>query len=247
MAFGAIQLNSYFDDKKSWDDATIINRTAAFRKYLAAHSSGRWAAEAKRLIQQQYDASATNYQASRSAGFDRSASGALLKALNYAKQTEHYVVRVAFGRHNEIPYNIEWLLKNEFGVSNVLSVGDSFSESKMEGRERAILSAVTSAFKQVIPEDILEFTDRGSGENNVVFLVAYKMKSGKSLYYRREDDSIPLESRQFYPGIYVTWDFEMRIPTESQPYRFSMESILQIGFAIKSLATDRIRKRFMSE
>jgi hypothetical protein len=225
VAVGAIQLNSYFDDKKSWDDATVFNRAPGYRKYLETHSSGRGAAEAKRLIQQQYDLTAHNYQASRSTGFDNNASAAILNALNYAKETQHYVVRVAFERHNEIPSNIERLLKDQFGVSNILSVGDSFSEAKMRAREREILSAVGLAFKEVIPEDILEFNDSGPSENNVTFLITYKMKGGNSLYYRHQDINVPLESRQFYPGIYISWNFELRVPTESSsPYRFSVES-----------------------
>lgn len=224
LAYGAIQLNSYIDDKKSWNDATAINRATSYRKYIETHSSGRWVTEANLRIQQQYDISATHYQASRSPGFDSAASDAIINVLNYAKQSQRYSVRVAFERHNEIAPNLEQQLKQEFGVGNILSIGDSFSDYKMQSRENEILSAVTSAFKEVISEDILELTDTGSGDSNVVFLVTYKVRAGKSLYYRNAESNIPIESRPFYPGIYISWDFEIRIPSESQAYRFSMES-----------------------
>jgi len=86
----ANQLNRYFDDKKSWEDATASNRVSAYRKYLDGHSSGRWTSEANRRIQQQYDASASHYETSRSPGFDMKASDAVLHILNYAKETQQY-------------------------------------------------------------------------------------------------------------------------------------------------------------
>lgn len=220
----ADQLNRYFDDKKSWDDATASNRVAAYRKYIDAHPSGRWATEANQRIQQQYDASASNYEKSRSAGFDVKASDAVLHILNYAKETQQYRVRVAFERHNEIEPNLEQHLRQQFGVSNVLSIGDSFSDYKMQSRESQIFSAITSGFKELIPEDILEFTDNGPGDSTVVFLVTYKIRAGKSLYYRDADSGIPEPSRPFYPGIYIDWQFEMRTPKEPAGYMFSLQS-----------------------
>jgi DnaJ domain len=220
----ADQLNRYFDDKKSWDDATASNRVAAYRKYIDAHPSGRWVTEANQRIQQQYDTSASKYESSRSAGFDVKASDAVLHILSYAKETQQYRVRVAFERHNEIEPNLEQHLRQQFGVSNVLSIGDSFSDYKMQSRENQIFSAITSGFKELIPEDILEFTDSGPGDSAVVFLVTYKIRAGKSLYYRDADSGIPEQSRPFYPGIYIDWQFEMRTPKEPGGYRFSLQS-----------------------
>jgi len=152
------------------------------------------------------------------------ASDAVLHILNYAKETQQYRVRVAFERHNEIEPNLEQHLRQQFGAPNVLSIGDSFSDYKMQLRENEIFSAITSGFKELIPEDILEFTDRGSGDSSAVFLVTYKVRAGKSLYYRDADSNISIQSRPFYPGIYIDWDFEMRTPTEPHGYRFSLQS-----------------------
>jgi hypothetical protein len=220
----ADQLNRYFDDKKSWDDASVNNRVSAYRKYLDNHPSGRWMLEANRRIQSQYDQSSLQYQNYRSRGFDRGASDAVLGILTYAKQTQHYRVRVAFERHNEIPSNVEEQLKNQFGVTNVLSIGDAFSDDRMQSREQQILSSVTSAFRTVIPEDVLDFSDSGQAEGGVVFLITYKVKSGKSLYFRDSDAQISPYSRPYYPGIYLNWDFEIRIPSEQRGYRFTLES-----------------------
>jgi hypothetical protein len=215
--------NGYFDDKKSWDDAAVNNKVSAYRKYIENHPSGRWALDANKRIQQQYEASSLNYQASRSLGFDENASAAIVGILNYAKQTQQYRVRVAFERHNEIPKNIEDQLRRQFEVTNVLSIGDSFSDQRMQWREQQILSSVTSAFKSVIPEDILEFADSGGAEQSVAFIINYKVKSGKSLYFRDTDSQIDPYSRPYYPGIYLSWDFEIRVPSQ-QGYRFTLES-----------------------
>jgi len=217
-------LNRYFDDKRSWNDAAASNRVAAYRKYLQNHPTGSWAVEANQRIQQQYDASFANYQRSRTSGFDDNASAAMLSILTYAKRTQHYRVRVAFERHNEIPTDIERQLEHHFEVNNVLSIGDSFSDDNMRARERQILSSVMSAVNAVIPEDVLEFTDSGPADQDVTFIITYKVKSGKSLYFRDTDSQIAADIRPYYPGVYVAWDFEIRIPSQRQGYRFSLES-----------------------
>ena len=135
----------------------------------------------------------------------------MLSILTYAKRTQHYRVRVA---SNVIPTDIERQLEHQFEVSNVLSIGDSFSDDNMRSRERQILSSVMSAVNAVIPEDVLEFTDSGLADQDVTFIVTYKVKSGKSLYFRDTDNQIAADIHPYYPasGVYVAWDFECAFP-----------------------------------
>ena len=223
LALGADQLNQYIDDRRSWEDAAAINRVGGYRKYLVTHPSGAWIEEANKRIEQQYDTSASNYRRSLSTGFDQKASEALLGVLTYIKRTQNYRVRVVFERLNEIPTNLEERLKEEFGVTSVLSMGDAFSEEKMRAREQEIITQVASAFKEVIPEDILEIVGTGAADSKVVLVIRYKVRAGKSLYFRDVDSHISAHLRNYYPGVYLTWDFEIRVP-EQRGYRFSLES-----------------------
>jgi hypothetical protein len=223
VLFTAFKLNGYYDDKKSWDSAQSINRASAYRNYIKNHPQGRRVNEAQQKIQQLYDVAAKRYETSRKSGYDKQASDAILQALNYAKTTQNYRVRVIFERHNEIPEDAAEKLKKKFGVQKILSFGDAFDEYKMGQREKSLLYVVSSAFKEVIPEDVLELTDNCANEC-VTFLVNYKVKAGETLYYRDSEATVSLAERTFYPSIFIDWDFEIRIPKQTESYKFSLKS-----------------------
>jgi hypothetical protein len=220
----AHNMNLYFDDKKSWESARLLDNAAAYRTYLQTHAAGRWKAEADIRVTALYDASAKRYLNSRSSRFDTRASDSVIDLLNYAKATQNYSVSIAFLRHNQIPSNVEEQLKRTFEVTNILSMGDSFSDKNMQSRENRILDAIKAAFKVVIPEDILEFKDSQFKENGAAFLVAYTVSAGESLYYHDEDSNMPKYSRPFYPGIFIDWNFEIRLPSKGSSYQFTLKS-----------------------
>jgi hypothetical protein len=114
-----------------------------------------------------------------------------------------------------------------FRVSNVLPIGDSFSEQNMQLRESKILDAVRAGFKDVIPQDVLEFSEAQANPRNPAFLVSYSVRAGNSLYY---EDTLHGSSfgagatGPFYPGISIDWAFEIRIPETPSSYRFTLKS-----------------------
>ena len=223
IMFGAIALNNYYDDKKSWNDAESANRASSYRTYLQTHPQGRWAGDAQQKIQNLYDVAEQKYQASLNKDFDQSAVDAVLQTLRYAKTTQNYHLQIVFERRNEIPPNIVEQLKEDYGVKKILPFDDTFSEEKMIRRESNLFGVVTDAFKQVIPDDILEFSRECGGEC-VTFLVKYKVSSD-SIYYDPREEKLPRVDRVWNPGIFIDWDFSVRTPNQPQSYDFSLESL----------------------
>jgi hypothetical protein len=224
MMFGAISLNNYYDDKKSWNDAEFANRASSYRIYLQTHSQGRWAGEAQQKLQNLYDAAEQKYLTSLNQGYDQKATDAVLQTLRYAKTTQNYRVKVTFERHNEIPADIVEKLKKEYGVKKILPFDDTFSEDKMIRRESNLFAVVTTAFKEVIPDDILEFSSECGGEC-VNFLVKYQVSSKDTIYYDPREKKLPDVERTWNPGIFIDWDFSVRTPNQPQTYDFSLSSL----------------------
>ncbi len=223
MMFGAVSLNNYYDDRKSYNSAESANRASSFRTYLQTHPQGRWTNDARQKLQGLYDAAGQKYQTSLTKDYDQKAADAVLQILNYARATQNYRVKVAFERHNEIPENIVEQLKEEYEAKEILALGDTFSDAKMSRREDHLFTVTADAFKYVIPDDILEFSTECGGEC-VTFLVKYNVGSKGSLYYDNRQEKLPDAERTFYPGIDIYWDFDIKIPNQSQNYNFELES-----------------------
>ncbi len=224
LMFGVTALNIYYDDKKSWNDAESANRAASFRKYLQTHLHGRWTNDAGQRLQGLYEIAETKYRNSLGEGYDRQAAEAVSQVLNYAKQTQNYHTQIVFERFNEIPPDIVEELKKEFEVKKVLSLGDTFSDAKMSRRQDGLFGVVADGFRKVIPDDILEFSTECAGEC-VIFTVKYKIGAKDSLYYDTRQKDLSDEERTFYPGIFINWNFNIKIPNQPQNYNFELASI----------------------
>jgi hypothetical protein len=216
--------NEYCDDKKSWTAADAFGKAQSYRRYLATHSSGRWAASATLKIDHIYEQSTQAYVQSRQTGFEDAASEAVLDLLKYAKATHDYKVSVLFSRRNAIPDNVEQRLRHTFGVNNILPMGSAFSESRMATRENAIVKAMSKAFKEVIPEDVLDFVSEPVLGDRPRFMIDYTVQAGESLYYRRDDAGVARELRDFYPGITIEWQLRVIFPQLATGYNFSLLS-----------------------
>ncbi len=222
--FLAFNLNSYFDDKKSWESAKLFNTASSYRKYIDTHPEGRWKVEAQQQIGKLYEESARKYVKERDSKYENSASNSVIELLDYAKATGNYKVSVEFMRENKISPGIEETLKRKFGIANVIRIGNSFSDDNMKEREAYLLSTISSAFKQIIPEDILDFSSSSVQEKAPLFLVSYVVRVSGSLYFHDRDASIHPRMRPFYPGIFVDWNFEIRLPEKGKSYSFALKS-----------------------
>lgn len=224
LFFAANYANDYFDDQKRWEEALSANSASSYRKYLAAHSTGRYESSAQEHIQQLYSKAQSDYSAGLSQGFEPDAQSAILQLLDMVKQGNDWNVHVIFDRNNRIPPVVEQLVAGRYKVSDVIPMGDSFSEQKLRQRETRIVNVVNEAFARIIPQDILQFsTDPGDG-NRARFYVGYTIALGKGLYYRESDASIEESRRPYYPGISIEWEFEIRDPSNHPLYAFSIES-----------------------
>lgn len=224
LVFGAMRLNNYFDDKKSWDMALKANRASAFRSYQRTHPQGRWLHEAQSRLQSLYDAAEQKYLATLKNGSDPKAVEAVTAVLKYARATQGYRVKVIFKRQNDIPVDFVEDMKQYFNVKKLLSLDDSLSDEKMNRREGHLLAVVTTVFNKAIPDDILEIS-KECPDKCVEFLVEYKMDLLDSLYYDERQKNLPEDDRTYYPGIYIDWNFGVQIPEQQQSYSFSLSSV----------------------
>lgn len=222
VMYAAVFLNNYYDDKKSWEAAESVNRASSFRSYLQTHRYGRWSADANQKLQTFYDAAGRKYQSSLNKGYDPQAAEAILKILEYAKTTHNFRVQTVFERRNEIPPDIVETLKKEYEVNKILSLDDTFSDEKMKRREDLILTFIADAFRQIIHDDILEISGDCSVDC-VTFLVKYTVDSD-SIYYDEREKELPEAERTYNPGIFINWDFGIKIPNQSENYSFTLTS-----------------------
>jgi hypothetical protein len=224
IMFGAIVLNEYCDDIRSWNSAQANNRASSYRSYLQRYPKGRWAENARVNLRSIYDEAEQKYRASLNPGHDKNAADAVSEILRYASATQNFRVKVAFERHVDIPQNLEEEIKKDFEVKNVLPLGGSLSVEKMKNRESRLLMLISDAFKQVIPDDILEITSECL-EECVDLSVRYDVDPMNSIYYDLRQKDSAENDRVYYPGILIDWEFVIRIPQRSDDYEFSLESL----------------------
>jgi len=221
--FGLTALNNYFDDKKNWNRAAVGNSAAAFRNYLQTHPEGRWRTAAMGALDRLYDEAGQKYLSSISKNRDEKAADAIVQVLNFAKITQNFHVKVVFNRQGEIAPTIVEDMKKKFHVKRMLPIGDSFSNERMTPRERKLFQVVDEAFKQVIPNDIIEISNGCVGDC-VQFLIDYRIDFTNSVYWDLRQEKVAEDGVVYYPGIGIDWDFKVQIPNRPETYEFSLDS-----------------------
>lgn len=149
-------LNVYFDDLRAWQRAQRTNTATAMREYGRAHPDGRFVSAAKQQLNRFYEQALTRYRAQLSADHDSEAVFAIGELLDHARVTGNYRVVVTFAGTNAVPDDIHETLNRRHEIRGVLPVGDAFSLGKMRAREQRAFQAVQSAFRSVIPGDVLD-------------------------------------------------------------------------------------------
>jgi hypothetical protein len=222
LMFGAMSLNNYYDDLKSWNNAESDNRASSYRNYLQTHPNGRWYSGANQNLQTLYDEAEQKYQSKLNKGFDPKAIEAVKQAIRYAKETKNYKVKLVFERSNQIPLNIVEILKKDFEVKRILSIGNSFTDENMNKLETLATTRISEAFNTVIPNDILEFTSE-CGDECITFLVKYIVDSD-NIYYDLRQKKLPDNDRTWYPGVWFDWNFDIKTPDNPKTYDFQLTS-----------------------
>jgi hypothetical protein len=219
---GAMSVNNYYDDLKSWNDVESGSRASSYRTYLQTHPNGRWLASADQKLQTLYEEAEQKYLTKLNKGFDLKAVEAVTQAIRYAKETKNYKVKLVFERSNQIPTDIVETLKKEFEVKRILAIGNAFTDENMNKRERDIFSRIANAFSIVIPDDILEFTNECNGEC-ITFLVKYIVDSD-NIYYDLRQKKLADNDRTWYPGVWFDWNFDIKTPNNPKTYDFQLTS-----------------------
>lgn len=221
--FAAVELNKYYDDTLSWKKAVEGSKASDFRDYVLGHPEGRWKAEADTRLKTIYDEAESRYRSVLGNEYDESAVGSVIALLRYAKETQQYQVNVTFERKADIPPDLVEKIKTDFEVKKVLPLGSTFSEEKMLSREEQLFLVLQAAFKQVFPDDIIEFVKSCNGECSQ-FVVRYETSFLDSIYYDLKEKEIPREERNWSPGILINWQFSLHVPGETSGYEFDLES-----------------------
>ena len=223
IIYGARLANYYYEDLRTWNAAESTNRASGYRSYLSKHPSGRWREPASLNLQKLYDEAEQKYRASLNSEHDKNAAEAVLEMLRYARSTQNFQVTLAFERKLEIPPNFEEVVRSEFDIKKVLPLGDALSPEKMAGREGRLITLMSEAFAQVIPDDILEIVGK-CPEKCVTLTVNYEVDPMNSVYYDLRQEKVPEAERTWYPGIYIDWTFLVRIPEQEREYKFELGS-----------------------
>lgn len=240
--------NAYFADLRAWQSAQRTNTAAAMREYGRAHPYGRFVSTAKQQLDGFYGQALTRYRAQLSADHDSQAALAIGELLERARVTGNYRVVVTFAGTNAVPDDIHETLNRQHEIRGVLPVGDAFSLGKMRAREQKAFQAVQSAFRSVIPGDVLDLKIlAGRAPNRPddpyddlypngvdpwaqaigavgAITITYRTNASNSLFYRESQEHIRETSRPFYPGIVFEWNCGIGIAGVPDVYQFQLES-----------------------
>lgn len=220
-----LQWQDYNIDTREWTNARAINTARAVREYLHSRPAGRYASAAEASLNAIYNKAATDYAGSASQiGNDAQARRLILSMMEYARRSGQYNVGIYFDRTNEIPLNIENSMRKVFGVSNILPVGNAFSELNMKAREHTIANRLVTAFGHVIPNDVLSFEVDRSPLPELWIVVSYSVNPGESLYFDTKEATLPKEERSYYPGIEFRWRMEFCGGLSTRKYAFTLVS-----------------------
>jgi hypothetical protein len=218
------RVNDYHDDERRWTSASSAGTAAAFRLYKAQRPNGRHAVDANVRLNILYQKAVSDYR--DAAGLETSQGiEAVIKMLDYARRTGKYNVAVSFYGTNEIPADIERQLSSRYGVTHLIPIHPHFTSQANQERESEVVQRISSAFRQIIPADILQFTKSEAADGEIGFFVSYTIQASGALYYSVKEGQIPVGRRNWYTGITFGWTFQIVVPGEdSYPLEFSLTS-----------------------
>jgi hypothetical protein len=213
--YGAFQyadrLNDRADDELRWNLAKEATNASEVRKYLAARPEGAHRTEAQSRIDQFYADARKSYLASadqeNTAGVE-----AVLRMMEYAQRSGHYVVAVKFYSQNNISPTLESDLSRKYNVTTLVPLGTSFSDGANVRRQASVLHKTAETFQRVIPGDILDFEMTEGEPDEMQLEIEYSVSDNESLYYPVSQENRPEYQRNFYAGIAYEWNMTIRIP-----------------------------------
>ena len=219
-----VPYNDYRDDELRWAVAISASSANSYRLYLAARPYARHESQARAAIAVLYDRAVENYRSS--SGFATSdGAEAVIRILEYAKNTDRYQVFVTFSGDNEIPPNIEQRIRLTMRLPQIVPIMPSFTPSMNQAREARILQRISNSFGRVIPGDILQFSVGNGSPQNVRFSVAYIVRASGGMYYPEKQEHLAVAGRDWYTGIEFDWRFFIFVPGgEASKFQLALKS-----------------------
>jgi hypothetical protein len=191
---------------------------------VASRPDGRHQSEAYAAVAKLYEGAADRYRnASRLGSSD--GVEAVIKMLDYAKNSGRYKVFVDFTGDNEMPEDVEIRLKQLTGLPRLVPILPSFTGNMNRAREARILARISNSFGNVIPGDILQFVEGKPSSNDIGFEVGYVIQASGAMYYPGKQEQFPQAARDWYTGVNFTWAFVVDVPdTKSSKFQLKMKS-----------------------
>ena len=241
---GFTRYNDFRDDELRWKTASISNKAAGYRIYLASRPDGRHQSEAHAAIASLYEQAAEGYRSFPGSATEQGVE-AVLKILEHAKYTEQYKIFVTFSGDNEIPIDIEARIRAANGLTQVVPVTPSFMPPVNQARENRILQRISDSFGKVIPGDILQFTAGQPSSRDVRFIVTYVIRASGEMYYPEKQKQLAVAKRDWYTGISFDWNLYIGVPGSDSPaFQLALKSepaeVFQVAYTRVAGAAEQL-------
>lgn len=224
----------YFLDWNSYRKATEINSATSFREYLKQDKNHIYRDAAKQLIREKYDEAILHYKKNNANAKDNEA---FVKILDYLKNNEIYNLNVLFQNINKIKD-----ISKDYDVK-IESAEYSFTRQKNKNREDELILTLNKALGNTFPSDIIKIEEIRDTKNvpKIEIMYTYTNSEDGSLYYPVSQENVSEKLRDYYYGLTIYWDFELYIPTQSDPiYSFRLKSNPAVQFSSETYSGDNV-------
>lgn len=222
----------YFLDWNSFREAKKINTATSFREYLKDEKNYLYRENAKNRIKEKYDEAIEKYKNTSTIN-----NNSIIRILEYLKNNEIYTVDIIFKNDNRIKD-----ISREYDVK-IKSAEYSFTTTKNEEREQALISTLNQTLGAIFPSDIISINNISDRENvpKIVITYTYSNSEDGSLYYPVSQENLNENIRDYYYGLTIYWNFNLFIPIEKSPiYSFTLKSNPAIQFSAETSSTDNV-------
>lgn len=233
IVFFVIQIIAipYLIDFIAFKHSEEKNTASAYRNYLSNPRNKLYRREAEKGIHVIY----TEIIDKLTINNEDYEKAAMIKTLEYLRDNNIYSVNLRFNFSSRVK-DI-----SRRGVL-VISAENSFTRDKNDERENALIKNINSSIGKIFPTDIISFDKSITGEVPYIEInYTYLNSKDNSLYYPVSQESLPDNSRTYYYGISVSWDFKWYIPTDTDPIAyFKLISNPALQFSTESLSSNDV-------
>ncbi|MEM4244366.1 MAG: hypothetical protein QXP44_06195 [Candidatus Bathyarchaeia archaeon] len=208
---------------KAYEEVKKKNTASAYREFCQKHKAlKRYYKDARNRMRILMDDVVKKYKA-LIATHNTTITNAILAMFEHIKKTDNFQVAVHYaGRNNVKDYTEFYRLQRGL---KVLPAKQAFTDEKNKTRENWITKQIIAAFRQITPEDILDFYASTKREiEKIIFEIGYNVNESGALYFPTREENLPPGKRTWTTGVDFTWSLEINIPNHENKYRISFAS-----------------------